>query len=84
MSRPSSLFLRSFSSFFWTGLIDRRGPLPNPFINGILVKPPDPSNADRGDPAFRSILADGDFMELEVLGEFLSGHNVGHELGLQS
>jgi len=55
----------------------------NPLINSILIKPPDPSNPDRRDPALGGVLADCDSMELEILGEFLSGHDLWHLVGLQ-
>ena len=66
------------SSSFRARLGQRWCPFPDPLINGLLVKPPDPSNPNRWDPAVTGILADGDFMKLEIFGEFLSSHDLGH------
>jgi len=66
------------TSSFRARLVQRWCPFANPLINSFLVEPPNPSNADRGDPAFSSVLADGDFMELEVLGDFFCGHDLRH------
>ena len=52
--------------------------MPNPLIDRIFIKPPDSSNANGRDPALDGVLADGDFMELEVLGDFFGGHDLGH------
>jgi len=75
---PSSLFPRSSSSFFWASLIQWWCAFHSQLINRIFVKPPDPFNADRRDSPFSSKLADSDFVELEILGEFLSGHDLRH------
>ena len=55
----------------------------NPLIDSILVKPPDPPDTDRRDFSFGGVLANGDFVELEILGHFLGSHYLGHGLDLR-
>ena len=55
----------------------------NPGVNRLLIKPPDPRDPDSGNFPLGGIIADSDFMELELFGEFLGGHHLSHRLGLQ-
>ena len=57
--------------------------MPNPLIDSILVKPPDPPDTNGRDLALDGVLADGDFMELEILGDFFRGHDLRHGFDLQ-
>ena len=53
----------------------------NPRINRLLIETPDPTDPDSGNFPFSGVLADGDFVELEILGDFLCGHYLGHWAG---
>jgi len=50
----------------------------NPPINRILVKSPYPSNPNSRYPALSGILANGDFVEPEIGGQFLGCHDFCH------
>jgi hypothetical protein len=55
----------------------------NPRINGLLVETPDPTDPDSRNFPLGGVLANGDFVEPEILGDFLGGHYLGHRVGLQ-
>ena len=55
----------------------------NPPTDGLLIEPPDPPDANGGDLTLSGILTDGDLVELEILGEFICGHDLGHEADIQ-
>ena len=55
----------------------------NPFVDRILIKPPNSPNPNGRNLPLSGVLADGDFMELEILGEFLCGHDLGYGFDLR-
>jgi len=55
----------------------------NPRINCFLIKPANPPDPDSGDFPLGGVLANGDFVEPEILGDFLGVHYLGHGLCLQ-
>ena len=55
----------------------------NPRIKRILVKPPYSSDPDSRDFPVSGVFAHGDFVESEILGDFLGGHYLGHGVVLQ-
>jgi hypothetical protein len=53
----------------------------NPPVDGFLIKSPNPSDPNGGDLTLSSILADGDFVEFEIFGDFFRGHQCAPWLG---